>query len=219
MNRILLVEDNAAIIRGLTYTLEHENFEVDSAGTTEKAKALVEQKRYDLALLDIMLPDGTGYEVCRELRLVSPETPVIFLTAKDGENEVVYGFYLGADDYVVKPFRNRELISRIQNVLRRYRKNDREITSGDVKVDLSANRVYRGGEEVTLTALEFRLLALLFQNQGLTLTREQILDRIWDSEGNVVNDNTLTVYIRRIREKLGEDVIRTVKGLGYRVED
>ena len=219
MNRILLVEDNAAIIRGLTYTLEHEHFEVDSAGTTEKAKALVEQKRYDLALLDIMLPDGTGYEVCRELRVVSPETPVIFLTAKDGENEVVYGFNLGADDYVVKPFRNRELISRIQNVLRRYRKNDREITSGDVKVDLSANRVYRSGEEVTLTALEFRLLALLFQNQGLTLTREQILDRIWDSEGNVVNDNTLTVYIRRIREKLGEDVIRTVKGLGYRVEE
>lgn len=218
MNRILLVEDHDSIVRGLAYFLERENFQVVTAKNVSEAKRKIEEMPFDLALLDIMLPDGTGYEVCRELRLLRPETPVIFLTAKDGENEVVYGFNLGAEDYVAKPFRNRELLSRIRNVLRRYRKDDREIVSGEVKLDLSANRVYRNGEEVLLSAVEYRLAVLLFQNRGLTVTREQILDKIWDSEGTVVNDNTLSVTVKRLREKLGESVIRTVKGIGYRVD-
>ncbi|MBQ6904386.1 MAG: response regulator transcription factor, partial [Lachnospiraceae bacterium] len=197
---------------------------------------------YDLAIIDIGLPDGDGYDVCRYLKEARPETPVIFLTAKDEERDVVKGFDLGADDYVIKPFRNRELVSRINNVLRRYDKSTKEIVAGSLRLDLAAKRLYRMGgtahdaaagnadakeaasareagmSEIVLTALEYRIVVYLFQNRGRTLTREQILDQIWDYAGDVVNDNTLTVYIKRVREKLGEDVIKTVRGMGYRVD-
>ena len=167
---------------------------------------------------------------------------MIFLTAKDEERDVVKGFDLGADDYVIKPFRNRELVSRINNVLRRYDKSTKEIVAGELRLDLAAKRLYRMGgaahdaaagdadtkeaasareagmSEIVLTALEYRIVVYLFQNRGRTLTREQILDQIWDYAGDVVNDNTLTVYIKRVREKLGEDVIKTVRGMGYRVD-
>lgn len=218
MNRILLVEDNAAIIKGLSWTLKSEHFEVESADTFAKAETMICHTQYDLAVIDITLPDGNGYEVCRLIREVSPDTAVIFLTAKGEENDVVKGFDTGADDYIVKPFRNRELISRVKSVLRRYNKGETELKAGSVRVDLLANRVYRDGEEVFLTALEYRIAVLMIRNKGMTIPRERILDTIWDYAGNVVNDNTLTVYIKRIRAKLGEDFVHTVKGIGYRVD-
>ena len=165
-----------------------------------------------------MLPDGNGFDLCKYIKK-EKEYPVIFLTAKDEEKDVVLGFDLGADDYIIKPFRNRELISRIQNVLRRYNKNKKELVCKNIKVDLDSKRVYINEKEVIFTALEYRILVLLLQNKGKTITREKILDKIWDIAGSFVNDNTLTVYIKRVRAKLGtEDVIKTIKGIGYRVE-
>ena len=218
MNRILLVEDNEMIRKGLTYTLKQEHFEAVVCKNRTEAEAVIDHELFDLVILDVMLPDGSGYEICREIKEYAPDTPVIFLTAKDEENDVVLGFDLGADDYVIKPFRSRELVSRIHNVLRRYNKHEQEIRVGDVRVDLLANRVFQGEEEVTLSPLEYRILILLLQNRGRTVSREQILNKIWDYAGNVVEDNTLTVYIRRIRSKLGEELIETVKGIGYRVD-
>ena len=217
-NKLLLVEDNEIIIKGLKYTLEQENFEVDIVKSKEDAEDALSIKEYDLVILDIMLPDGNGFDLCKYIKK-EKEYPVIFLTAKDEEKDVVLGFDLGADDYIIKPFRNRELISRIQNVLRRYNKDKKELVCKNVKVDLDSKRVYINEKEVIFTALEYRILVLLLQNKGKTITREKILDKIWDIAGSFVNDNTLTVYIKRVRAKLGtEDVIKTIKGIGYRVE-
>ena len=217
-NKLLLVEDNEIIIKGLRYTLEQENFELDIVKSKEDAEDALSIKEYDLVILDIMLPDGNGFDLCKYIKK-EKEYPVIFLTAKDEEKDVVLGFDLGADDYIIKPFRNRELISRIQNVLRRYNKNKKELICKNIKVDLDSKRVYVNDQEVIFTALEYRILVLLLQNKGKTITREKILDKIWDIAGSFVNDNTLTVYIKRVRAKLGtEDVIKTIKGIGYRVE-
>lgn len=219
MIKILLVEDNELIIKGLKYSLEQEKFQVEVSKTYNKSKEILERETYDLIIVDIMLPDGSGFELCKYIK-EKLEIPVIFLTAKDEEKDVVYGFDIGADDYVIKPFRNRELISRINNVLRRYNKNAKELKCKNVKIDLEANRVYIDGKEVIFTALEYKILILLFNNIGKTVTREKLLDKIWDVAGNFVNDNTLTVYIKRIREKLGDDnVIKTIKGIGYRVDE
>ena len=217
-NKLLLVEDNEIIIKGLKYTLEQENYEIDIVKSKEDAEDFLDKNEYDLVILDIMLPDGNGYDLCKYIKK-EKEYPVIFLTAKDEEKDVVLGFDLGADDYIIKPFRNRELISRIQNVLRRYNKDKKEIICKNIKVDLDAKRVYINEKEVIFTALEYRILVLLLQNKGKTITREKILDKIWDIAGSFVNDNTLTVYIKRVRAKLGtEDVIKTIKGIGYRVD-
>ncbi len=218
MKTLLLVEDNEMIIKGLSFALKQEQFDVRICRTAREAYDLSGLVLFDLAILDITLPDGSGYEICRYLKREFPDLPVIFLTARDEETDVVQGFDMGADDYVIKPFRNRELLSRINNALRRYRKGAQVLTSGDIRLDLEADRIFRGDTEVTLTALEYKIVSYLFQNQGRTLTREQILSRIWDFTGNIVNDNTLTVAIKRIREKLGEDAIHTVKGLGYRID-
>ncbi len=217
-NKLLLVEDNEIIIKGLKYTLEQEHFELDIAKSKSLAEDALSSNEYDLVILDIMLPDGNGFDLCKYIK-EEKDYPVIFLTAKDEEKDVVLGFDLGADDYIIKPFRNRELISRIQNVLRRYNKDKKELICRNIRVDLEAKRVYINEAEVLFTALEYRILILLLQNKGKTITREKILDKIWDIAGNYVNDNTLTVYIKRIRAKLGtEDVIKTIKGIGYRVE-
>ena len=217
-NKLLLVEDNEIIIKGLKYTLEQENYEIDIVKSKEDAEDFLDKNEYDLVILDIMLPDGNGYDLCKYIKK-EKEYPVIFLTAKDEEKDVVLGFDLGADDYIIKPFRNRELISRIQNVLRRYNKDKKEIICKNIKVDLDAKRVYINEKEVIFTALEYRILVLLLQNKGKTIAREKILDKIWDIAGSFVNDNTLTVYIKRVRAKLGtEDVIKTIKGIGYRVD-
>lgn len=226
MKKILLVEDNEIISKGIQYFLEQEKFEIITAKDLKTAKKILENneieeinKQIDLAILDVMLPDGNGYDLCKFIKENYNEIPIIFLTAKDEENSVVNGFNLGADDYIIKPFRNRELLSRINNVLRRYGKNANKIQSGNVIIDLDASRVYIGENEVVFTALEYKILSLLFMNKGKTVTRDKILEKIWDLAGNFVNDNTLTVYIKRIREKMGkDDVIKTIKGIGYRID-
>ena len=218
MKKILLAEDNEMIVKGLTYALRQAGYDVIVGRTARQAEELAGSVLFDLAILDIMLPDGSGYDVCRGINSVYPDIPVIFLTAKDEESDVVEGFDSGADDYVIKPFRNRELISRIENAFRRYNKSSVVITSGEIRVDMSADRVWRGDREITLTALEWKIVSYLFQNKGRVVTRDQLLSRFWDISGNVVNDNTLTVTVKRIREKLGDDVIKTAKGLGYRVD-
>ena len=219
MKKILLVEDNEAIQKGLKYSLEQESFIVDIANSVKTAKEQIVKNEYNLIILDVMLPDGNGFELCKNIK-EKEQTPILFLTAKDEEQDIVNGFDLGADDYVVKPFRTRELISRINNILRRYEKEEsNKLQAGNVVIDVDASRVYVEKEEVVFTALEYKILVLLFSNVGKTVTRDSILDKIWDVAGNFVNDNTLTVYVKRIRAKLGEnDVIKTVKGIGYRVE-
>ena len=219
MSKILIVEDEFKIADVIASRLRKENYIVDVFGNGEEGLDNALTNIYDLIILDVMLPDGSGFELCRDIKK-NMTTPILFLTAKDEEQDVVNGFDLGADDYVVKPFRPRELISRINNILRRYEKEEsNKLQAGNVIIDLDASRVYVGQKEIVFTALEYKILVLLFSNMGKTVTRENILDKIWDVAGNFVNDNTLTVYVKRIRAKLGEnDVIKTIKGIGYRVE-
>lgn len=226
MKNILLVEDDKSIILGLMYSLETEGYSVLSATTVSDATRLLSNKHFDLILLDLSLPDGNGYDVCRVAR-EKAEIPVIFLTACDDEVNVVMGLEMGADDYITKPFRLRELLSRIKTVLRR---NERQAdNAGIIKVDdlminINAGKVTRDGTELFLTALEYRLLLTLLNHEGQILSRNQLLEGIWDIGGDFVNDNTLTVYIKRLREKIEHDptdpkIILTVRGLGYRLGD
>ena len=220
MAKLLLVEDNNAIIMGLDFLFKEEGYNFDVARTCNEADKLITKNKYDIVLLDVFLPDGNGFEICKKIKKEF-NTPVIFLTAKDEEKDIVYGFDIGADDYVIKPFRNRELISRINNVLRRNNKG-RKIRYKDVIIDVESGRVYKDEEEVLLTKLEYTILLCLFQNQNILITREKLLNDIWDVAGNFVEDNTLTVYIKRIREKIGDsngNIIKTIRGMGYRVGD
>ncbi len=222
MKKILLVEDNETITMGLKYSLEQEKFYVETAKNIVMAKAKINKEEFDLYLLDIALPDGEGYEICKYVK-EKGDNPVIFLTAKDEETDIVQGLDMGADDYVVKPFRTRELISRINSVLRRYDKetaNENQLKCKDIIIDNNTAKVYKNGREVIFTSLEYKILFMLVNNKNMLVTREQILDKIWDMAGNFVNDNTLTVYIKRIREKLDDKegkIIQTVRGIGYRV--
>lgn len=222
MKKILLVEDNETIVMGLKYSLEQENFQVISALNVEKAKDILSHEAIDLILLDVTLPDGNGFELCKYIKQ-KLDVPVIFLTAQDEETSVVIGLDMGADDYIVKPFRTRELISRINSVLRRYDKNIEKasiVQYKNIKIDTNMAKVYKDNEEIIFTSLEYKILLMLFTNQNKLITREELLDTIWDIAGNFVNDNTLTVYIKRIREKLDdESIIKTVRGLGYRIGD
>ena len=222
MTKILIVEDNETIVMGLKYSLEQENFEVISTSNLMQTEKILNQENIDLILLDVSLPDGNGFDICKRIKQ-ELDIPVIFLTAQDEETSVVLGLDLGADDYIVKPFRTRELISRINSVLRRYSKNGENVNIikyKDIKIDVNTARVYKNHEEIIFTSLEYRILLMLFTNQNKLITREKLLEKIWDIAGNFVNDNTLTVYIKRIREKLGdESIIRTVRGLGYIVGD
>ncbi len=221
MKKILLIEDNEAIIMGLKYSLEQENFQVISAKTAKESKEKLDNKNIDIVLLDVSLPDGNGFEICKEIKEKN-DIPIIFLTAQYEETSIVLGLDLGADDYIVKPFRTRELISRIKSVLRRYGKKEENniIQYKDIKIDTISAKVYKNNKEIIFTSLEYRILLMLFTNQNKLITREQLLEKIWDIAGNFVNDNTLTVYIKRIREKLEDDsIIKTVRGLGYRIGD
>ena len=221
MKKILLIEDNEAIIMGLKYSLEQENFQVISAKTAKESKEKLDNKNIDIVLLDVSLPDGNGFEICKEIKEKN-DIPIIFLTAQDEETSIVLGLDLGADDYIVKPFRTRELISRIKSVLRRYGKKEENniIQYKDIKIDTISAKVYKNNKEIIFTSLEYRILLMLFTNQNKLITREQLLEKIWDIAGNFVNDNTLTVYIKRIREKLEDDsIIKTVRCLGYRIGD
>ena len=218
MKNILLVEDNDTIIMGLKYSLEQENFKVISAQNVLEFNEKIDKNDIDLVLLDVSLPDGNGFEICKEIKS-KKDIPVIFLTAQDEETSVVLGHDLGADDYIVKPFRTRELISRINSVLRRYGHNESNLIQyKNIKIDTSSAKVYKDNEEIIFTSLEYKILLMLFSNQNKLISREQLLEKIWDIAGNFVNDNTLTVYIKRIREKLGDEtIIKTVRGLGYRI--
>ena len=220
MIRILLVEDDAAIVSTLCEFLENEGFSISAAETESKALALLEQP-FDLALLDISLKTGSGFGVCRAAK--AKQVPVIFLTASGDENSVVKGLDMGADDYITKPFRPRELISRIKSVLRRSGAEPVLSLQGGVTVDPDRGTVMKNGEEIRLSALEYRLLLAFLNNRGRLLTRNKLLEDIWDIAGDFVNDNTLTVYIKRLREKLGDEgqepqLIKTVRGLGYRMD-
>jgi two-component system response regulator VicR len=226
MPTILFVEDDATIAMGVEYSLKQDGFQVSLSYRLEEARDLLKRSPFDLVLLDLGLPDGNGYELCKEVRAAG-DTPIIILTARDEEASIVLGLDLGADDYLTKPFRLRELISRMRAVLRRrgsLEASDRILTCGDVTVIAQQAKVYKTGREVLLTALEYRLLLALVANQGRVLTRTQILAQIWDVDEDFVNDNTLSVYIKRLREKIEGDpqnpvLIKTVRGLGYKVGD
>ena len=222
MTSILLVEDDRSIVENLRAFLHREGFAVDAAGGQGEALEKLRAGQYDLALLDVSLPDGNGYALCRAIK-EEQELPVIFLTASGDEYSVVNGFDVGADDYVAKPFRPRELVSRIRNVLRRSGRGG-VLAYGGLAVDPARGVVTKDGREIALSALEYRLLLVFLHNKGAVLTRNRLLEEIWDVAGEYVNDNTLTVYIKRLRDKIEEDpqapqLLKTVRGLGYRLGD
>ena len=221
MPKILIVEDDITIIRTLEAYLLSEGFETVSVSGEQKALAAIENENTDLLLLDISLAEGNGFAVCEAAK--GHGLPVIFLTASGDENSVVRGLDMGADDYIAKPFRPRELVSRIRSVLRRSGKTKRVVMLGSVSVDAEKGIVSKNGTEINLSALEFRLLMAFVNHRGKLLTRNALLEEIWDAGGDFVNDNTLTVYIKRLREKIEDDpqkpeIIKTVRGLGYRVD-
>jgi DNA-binding response OmpR family regulator len=223
MKQILLVEDDKTIVMGLEYTLRQEGYGVTSCFNAAQARKALDETRFDLALLDLSLPDGSGYDLCREIR-ARGDAPVVFLTACDEEVNIVMGLDMGADDYITKPFRIRELLSRLRTVLRRAEKTGDagdELSLGGVRVNTRQAKVTKDGAEVPLTALEYRLLLTLAAHPGQVLTRSQLLEGIWDIAGEFVTDNTLSVYIKRLREKIEDDpqnpkLIHTVRGLGYK---
>ena len=216
---ILLVEDDAMIASGLVYALEQEGYVIVHGKSVGEARSAASNAVFDLAILDIQLPDGTGFEV-REI-LKGKNTAVIFLTVVDDEGNIVRALEDGADDYITKPFRLRELLARVKRTLTAQGGNGRlsALTLGGVTIDTAAGKAYINGELLDLTALEYRLLLTFASNKGQVLTRSQILEGVWDSAGYFVEDNTLTVYIKRLREKLKDAAnIETVRGLGYRVD-
>ena len=223
--KIFILEDENAIAVGLTYALENEGYSVTLAKSVLQAYDIIKDNEFALYILDLTLPDGSGYDVCKKIK-EKGDLPVIFLTAFDDEVNVVMGFDYGADDYISKPFRVKELLMRIKSVLRRYNK---ETADGiykiyDLVINTSEAKVYKNDKEIILTAMEYRLLLILLNNRGKVLSRNQLLENIWDIEGDFVEDNTLTVYIKRLRDKIEEDpanpqYIKTVRGLGYVIED
>lgn len=220
--RVLLVEDDNAIVSVLSGLLADEGFEVRSVATQDGACSLLGRESFDIALLDVTLAQGNGFAVCAAAREVAPAMPVIFLTASDDEYSTVAGLDMGATDYIAKPFRARELLSRIRGALRRANPADTAIAVGDVRLDTASAAVTKAGEEVFLSALEYRLLLYFFQHKGKLVTRENLRDAIWDSAGEYVSDNALNVYVKRLREKVETDpsdprLIQTVRGLGYKV--
>ncbi|GIO96483.1 DNA-binding response regulator [Paenibacillus lautus] len=226
--KILLVEDDNTIASGLEYSLEQDQFSTVLCHDVASAKKVLTEDidQFALCLFDLSLPDGSGYELCKMVK-ERRDIPVIFLTAIDDEVNVVMGLDMGADDYITKPFRIRELLSRIKSVLRRYHKSSQTqgiINIDQVRMNTLEGKVYKNGAEISLTALEYRLLLIFGNHIGQVLSRNQLLEQIWDVAGDFVNDNTLTVYIKRLREKLEDDpqhptMIKTIRGLGYKVGD
>ena len=220
MAKLLIVEDDQAIVKSISEFLTGEGFLVEAVGGQRDAIEKLENRQYDLALLDLSLADGNGFSVCSYIKSHG-DLPVIFLTATDDEYSVVAGLDMGADDYMTKPVRPRELVSRIRSVLRRAGKNQSVVSFGNLRIDTEKAMVTKNGEDLFLSALEYRLLLIFINNRGRVLTRSQILNDIWDAAGEYVNDNTLTVYIKRLRGKIEDDpaeptLIQTVRGLGYK---
>lgn len=219
MSKVLLIEDDTMIASGICYALEMEGYETCSVTKIADAKKIVLDKKFDLAMIDMQLPDGTGFDVSEMLK--NTDTSIIFLTVVDDENTIVKAFDDGAQDYIVKPFRIRELLARVRRIMlakNNQTENDTVIRIGQVMIHTDEAKVYVHDSVIELTALEYRLLLIFAYNKGVLLSRQQILDKIWDIDGNFVEDNTLTVYVKRLREKLGEAIkIETVRGMGYRV--
>lgn len=215
---ILLVEDSQTIIKGLKYSFEKNNYNlIYKTNIKETQRYLIDNPTLDLIILDITLPDGDGFELF-ENNIKKLNIPTIFLTAKDDEDDVVKGLNIGAEDYITKPFSTKELLARINKIFLRNKKQS-IITIKDIKFDTDKMIVYKNNKILDLTSLEIKILSLLFINIGKVVTRNTILDTIWDNTGNDVDDHTITVYFKRIREKLGTNIITTVKGLGYRIDD
>lgn len=216
---ILLIEDNDTIIKGLTYSLEKNNYELIVKKNVKSAKEYLLNKNLDTALiiLDITLPDGDGFSLFASV-IKSERIPTIFLTAKDSEEDIVKGLTLGAEDYLTKPFSSKELLVRMEKILSRYNKNN-TITVKDITFDFAKMEVFKNNKLIDLTSLELKILHLLFLNINKVITRSTILDKIWEWTGNDVDDHTITVYLKRIREKLQTDVIITIKGIGYRIDE
>ena len=220
MIKILIIEDDSAIVRNLSELLRQEGFSVSCALNCNDALNKLEGSSFDLVLLDVLLPDGSGFALCKRIKSVT-DCPVIFLTASSDEFSVVTGLDIGADDYIEKPYRPRELISRIKSVLRRSGKSQSTVRAGSIIVDIDKGTVTKNGRDVFLSALEYKLLLVFLNNPDVILTRNKLLSEIWDIAGDFVNDNTLTVYIKRLRDKIEDDVqnpriILTVRGLGYK---
>lgn len=215
---VFVVEDDEIILDSLRYSLVQAGYAVTAAGSVAEALAFLEQGTdFDLCLLDIRLPDGSGFQVCDAIRAKS-RLPILFLTACDDEVSTVRALETGGDDYVAKPFRVRELLARMGAVLRRTGGEPPVVLVGSNQVNLQTGKVYRDGQEVILTAMEYKLLLVFLKNRGQLLSRSQILNQLWDAAGDYVNDNTLTVYVKRLREKLGGGaLIQTVRGIGYRL--
>ena len=214
---ILLVEDNEILAKGIIYSLEQQKFNVTHKMNVKETAEFIEDKKPNLIILDISLPDGNGFDLY-ERNIKAKEIPTIFLTAKDEEDDIVRGLDAGADDYITKPFSIKELIARINKILLRNKKNT-IIKVKDIEFDLDKMVVYKEKQEINLTSLELKILNLLFINLNKVVTRNDIIEKIWEWTGNDVNDNTVTVYLKRIREKLGTDIIITIKGIGYRIDE
>ena len=223
MSKILLLEDDLSLINGLTFALKKENFDLDIARSIREADKLWSDGKYDLLILDISLPDGSGFEICKKVRQTS-KVPIIFLTASDEEISIIMGLDIGGDDYITKPFKLGVLISRINALLRRaknFEAKETELSSNGIEVLLLKGQVFQNGNLLDLTAGEYKLLCLFMQNPGVVLSKDKILEKLWDSENNYVDDNTLTVYVRRLRMKIEENpsepqMLLTVRRMGYK---
>jgi DNA-binding response OmpR family regulator len=215
-DRLLLVEDNTGIAEALEFTLKKSGYEVSVADTIAKADALVYNGGVSLVLLDVMLPDGNGFDFYKKI-LAPKGIPAIFLTARDEENDIVRGLTMGAEDYITKPFSTKELLARINRVFMRS-KRETVLTAADITFDLEKHEVSKNGKKLELSSLELKILRLLFMNHDKAVKRSDVIDLIWQATGNDVYDHTVTVYIKRIKDKLGTDIIKTIKGIGYRID-
>ena len=223
MSKILLLEDDLSLINGLSFAFKKQGYELDVARTVKEADAIWADGKYDLLILDVSLPDGSGFDICQKVRQTS-KVPIIFLTASDEEINIIMGLDMGGDDYITKPFKLGVLMSRIGALLRRakdFGQQDTELISNGIRVLLLHGQAYKNGELLDLTAAEYKLLCLFMQNPNAVLSKEQILDKLWDSDGNYVDNNTLTVYIRRLRIKVEDNpsepqMLLTVRRMGYK---
>ena len=223
MSKILLLEDDLSLINGLSFVFKKQGFELSIARTLKEAEGMWKDGKYDLLILDVSLPDGCGFEFCKKVRLTS-KVPIIFLTASDEETSIIMGLDIGGDDYITKPFKLGVFVSRINALLRRansFQAMDTELQSNGIKVLLLQGQVFKNGVLLDLTAVEYKLLCLFMRNPNMVLTKEQILDRLWDCDGNYIDSSTLTVYMRRLRMKSEDNpsepqMLRTVRGMGYK---
>ncbi len=214
--RILLVEDDFYLRDGLCELLKNQEYEVVSAENCRQMRELLQEKSVDLVILDVMLPDGSGYDLCMQLREAGSDVPILFLTACDEEYQIVRGLDAGGDDYVTKPFKMQELLSRIRALLRRH--SSTVLHQDEMQIDIASMSVKKAGAAITLTPTEFQILTALVSNSGVIVARSSLLSRIWDVDGNFIDDNTLSVHISRLREKIGAEHIKTIRGVGYRWE-